>query len=461
MTLFTETAPEIEEQSVGHVRHPTEYSPHDALESLLKNATATVDEPKLLDRPEFFYSAALFMFALAALAWALAHVGGPLQTHSAGVALFFLLYGFFTIQAGYDHPHVGYVSFDRVAQLASILVIGPADAAWVVGLTSLLFPLGRLRRGVSWRSVLIASLNNAGLMSLMVLSCGMLYVFLGGQVPLTELDIPELVLLPLLILSMQAVNELGMRLHGWFRNRGDRGETMSQFVFTFESGAGLVAVLVAIIFNRMEPSVVALLLTVLSLGMIALRQFARMRMDLEAIVAERTQVLLKKTDELEKLATRDQLTGLYNRRFAESYLEGRIEEFHRYRREFAIALIDLDHFKQINDFQSHEVGDEVLKRVAKILTIRCRQTDMVARYGGEEFLICFPEADAITVSDICEQLRHAVLAEDWTDLGDGINVSMSAGVAEMRAGMGRRTLVNTADLKLYEAKNAGRNLVMW
>ncbi len=421
---------------------------------------AQVHEPRPLIRPEFLYSAALFAFAAAAVAFAVQRAGGPLQIQSAGVALFFLVYGIFTIQAGYDHPHVGYVSFDRVAQLASILVMGPVDAAWVVGLTSLVFPLGRLRRGVNWRSVVIASLHNAGLMSLMVLSCGGLYTYLGGAIPLVRLNVPTALLIILLILSMQGVNEIGMRLHGWFRDRGRGGEPVNQFVFTFESGAGLVAVLVAIIFNRMEPAVVALLLTVLSLGMLLLRQFARMRMDLEAIVAERTKVLLRKTDELEKLATRDQLTGLYNRRFAESYLEGRIEEFHRYRREFAIALVDLDHFKQINDFQSHEVGDEVLKRVAKILTSRCRQTDMVARYGGEEFLLCFPEADGVTVSDICEQLRHAVLGENWSDLGDGISVSMSAGVAEMRAGLGRRTLVNTADLKLYEAKNAGRNLVM-
>jgi diguanylate cyclase (GGDEF)-like protein len=413
---------------------------------------------RFIFRPEVVYSAGLFVVAATLIAFALARSGGPLPSHSALVALFFFGYGLFTIQAGYDHPKVGYVSFDRVAQLAGILVLGPVDAAWVAGLASLVFPLGRLRRGVDWRSVLTASLNNAGLMALMVLVCGWLYQFLGGEIPLTRLDLHAFILLALLILSMQAVNELGMGIH--IHLRDGRGIHLSHFVLSLESGSGLVAVLVAIVFNRMETSVTILLLVVISAGMVLLRQFARMRVQLEAIVDERTRVLLRKTAELEKLATRDQLTGLYNRRFADTYLDGRIEEFHRYRREFSIALIDLDHFKRINDFQSHEVGDLVLQRVARILTTRCRQSDIVARYGGEEFLLCFPEADGVTVSDICEQLRHAIAGADWSDLGDGISVSMSAGVAEMRAGLDRSALVNAADHKLYEAKNGGRNLVI-
>ncbi len=409
-------------------------------------------------RPEFVYSAVLFSLAVLVLAATIDRSGGVLQSHHPLLAVFFVLYGLFTISAGYHHPKVGYVSFDRVAQLASILVLGPVDAAWVNGLASLLFPWFRLRQGVDIRRVVTASMNNAGLMTLMVLLCGWLYQFLGGAIPLLRLNWTAFILLPLLILSMQAVNELGMGIHVQLRD-GGKPMHVSRFVFGLESGSGLVAVLVALVINRMEPSVTALLLIVLSAGMLLLRQFARMRIELEAIVEERTRVLREKTVELEKLATRDQLTGLYNRRYADSYLDGRIEEFNRYRREFAIALIDLDHFKHINDHQSHEVGDQVLQRVAQILTERCRQTDVVARYGGEEFLLCFPEADGVTVADICEQLRHAVSGADWSDLGENIRVSMSAGVAEMRAGLGRSALVNAADHKLYDAKNAGRNLV--
>ena len=143
----------------------------------------------------------------------------------------------------------------------------------------------------------------------------------------------------------------------------------------------------------------------------------------------------------------------------DSYLDGRIEEFTRYGRRFGIALIDLDHFKRINDRHSHEVGDEVLKRVARILEDRCRETDVVARYGGEEFLLCFPEAGATEVAEICEQLRRAVASVDWESLRPDITVSLSAGVAEMQPGLTRSALVNAADRKLYMAKEAGRNLV--
>ncbi|MDR0786664.1 MAG: GGDEF domain-containing protein [Gemmatimonadota bacterium] len=426
----------------------------------MKNIPSEAREPRLLDRPEFIYSVVLFLFALVTVGYAVYRADGPLQLRGWPVALFFLLYGLFTIRMGYDHPRVGYVSFDRVAQLASVLVMGPVDAAWVVGLASLIFPFGRIRKGVTWRAITIAALNNAGLMSLMILSCGTLYSFLGGEIPLRTLDVPELILLPILILTTQGVNEIGMRVHTWFRSRGRSGARMNGFAFALESAAGLVAVLVAIIFNRMELPITILLLTVLSLGMISLRQFARMRMDLEVIVAERTRILLIKTAELERLATRDQLTGLYNRRYSDNYLDGRIEEFHRYHRSFAVALIDLDHFKRINDTFSHEVGDEVLKRVSRVFSARCRQTDMIARYGGEEFLLCFPEADVATVREICEQLRRAVLAENWSDLAEGIQASISVGVIEIRAGMERRELLNEADLKLYAAKNAGRNRVM-
>jgi diguanylate cyclase (GGDEF)-like protein len=419
---------------------------------------ARAPDPPLLERPEFLYSAALFSAAVVVLVIAIRNAGGVLQDHHPGLALFFLLYGLFTISAGYEQPRVGYVSFDRVAQIASILILGPLDAAWVNGLASLLFPWRRLRDGTGVDRILTASLNNAGLMALMVLGCGSLYRWLGGPIPLVGLDARAL-LLPVLILSMQVVNELMMGIHIKLRY-GRADWKLNHFVFGLESGAGLTAVLVAIVMNRMEPPVVALLLVVLSAGMLALKRFARMRMRLETIVEERTRDLREQTVELERLATRDQLTGLFNRRYADGFLEMRVEEFHRYDRRFSIALIDLDHFKRINDQFSHEIGDQVLIRVARILADRCRETDVVARYGGEEFLLCFPEADAPAVAEICEQLRHAVDSADWSAHSPRLRVSLSAGVAEMQPGLDRSSLVNAADRKLYEAKHAGRNLVL-
>jgi diguanylate cyclase (GGDEF)-like protein len=412
----------------------------------------------LLRRPEFLYSAALFLLAAFSLGLAIERSGAVSAAHRPGAALFFFLYGLLTITTGYHHPRIGHVSFDRVSQVASILVLGPIDAAIVNGLASLVYPWHRLWRGYSLARVLTASLNNAGLMTLMILGCGLLYQTLGGQIPLLRLDWTAAALLPLLILAMQVVNEIGMGIHLVLRD-GQWEKYLNRFVLALESSSGLAAVVVAIVFNRMEFPVLVLLLVLVTTVMVVVTQFARMRLELETIIADRTRVLRAKTIELEHLATRDQLTGLFNRRYADGYLDGRIEEFNRYGRAFGIALIDLDHFKRINDQQSHEVGDEVLKRVARIFIDRCRETDVVARYGGEEFLLCFPEAGVAEVTEICEQLREAVASYDWSRLSPEVVVSLSAGVTEMRTGLTRSSLVNAADRKLYEAKNAGRNLV--
>jgi diguanylate cyclase (GGDEF)-like protein len=410
-------------------------------------------------RPDFVYSAALFSVAVVVVSVAIVGRGGVLTDHHPAVALFFVLYGLFTIHAGYEQPRVGYVSFDRVSQIASILILGPVDAAWVNGLASLIFPWLRLGSDIRYSRIFTASLNNAGLMALMVLGCGSLYRLLGGPIPLVELNARAIMLLPVLIISMQVVNESVMAIHQKLRK--DRAEwKINRFAFALEAGSGLTGIVVAVVVNRLELAVVILLLMVLSTGMLVLKQFARMRLRLEEIVDERTRVLRERTVELNHLASRDQLTGLFNRRYADNFLGTRIEEFHRYDRRFSIALIDLDHFKRVNDQQSHEVGDQVLQRVARIFTDRCRETDVVARYGGEEFLLCFPEADAPTVARICEELRLGVEGTDWSVLAPDLRVSLSAGVAEMRHGFDRSDLVSAADRKLYEAKNAGRNLVL-
>lgn len=412
-----------------------------------------------LRRPEFLYSAALFVLAGVAMRLAVEHSAPITLLEHPGAAVFFLLYGLLTITTGYHHPRVGHVSFDRVSQVASILVLGPVDAAIVNGLASFLYPWHRLWRGYDLQRVITASLNNSGLMTLMTLGGGLLYQGLGGQVPLVGLDWSAALLLPLLLLSMQAVNELGMGIHLLLRD-GQWARYLNRFVLMLESSAGMAAVVVAIVFNRMELPVLVLLLALITTVMIVVTQFARMRLELETIIADRTRVLREKTVELEHLATRDQLTGLYNRRYVDGYLDGRIEEFTRYGRGFGVALVDLDHFKRVNDLHSHEAGDEVLKGIARIFRERCRDTDIVARYGGEEFLLCFPEAGAAEVAEICEQLREAVASADWTHLAGDVAVSISAGVAEMRSGFSRSSLVNAADRRLYQAKNAGRNRVV-
>lgn len=411
-----------------------------------------------LRRPEFIYSLALFVAALAALSVAIADQGLLPPDAGPGLVAFFLVYALFTIFMGYTHPRVGYVSFDRIAQVAAVLVLGPVAAAWINGTASLLYPWQRLRRGRPFVEVLTAALHNAGLMSLMILVCGLLYQKLGGPVPLLALGWRDVATLLLLLLSMQALNDLGMRVLMTLEERRVPTD-FSPFAFVVESGAGLGGILVALIINRMELSAVVLLLLVMTLGMFSLMQLAHIRTRLEALVAERTRKLQQKSLELERMASHDPLTGLHNRRHADQYLEDRINEFERYGRDFAIALVDLDDFKRINDDHSHDTGDEVLRLVAQLLRERCRDTDLVSRYGGEEFLLCFPQAGMVAAREACEKIRETVASTEWELLVPGVRVTLSAGVATMREGVSRRELLGLADRALYEAKSGGRNQV--
>lgn len=104
---------------------------------------------RALLRPDFVYSLVLFLAAAGALGLAISRQGALPAGYGAGTAVFFLAYGLFTIFMGYTHPRVGYVSFDRIAQVAAILVLGPVAAAWINGLASLLYPWHRLFRGIA------------------------------------------------------------------------------------------------------------------------------------------------------------------------------------------------------------------------------------------------------------------------------------------------------------------------
>jgi diguanylate cyclase (GGDEF)-like protein len=414
-------------------------------------------------RPDFIYSVLLFTVSLCVLYFVTGRTGFLTSNYGPGTAIFFLVFGLFTITMGYPHPNFGHVSFDRAAQVSSILVLGPVDAAWINGLASLLYPWHRLWQGVPLSSVITASLHNAGMMSLVVLGCGSLYTYLGGAVPLADLNIAAAGLLLLLMLSMQLLNDLGMVAIIYLR-KGDPSKLLNVFSTGVELGSVLIAIVVAIIYVRLEMATVALVLIVLSMGMYVLKQYAQMRHKLEALVEERTIELKEKSEELEQQATHDKLTQLFNRRYADDYLERQIESAKRYNRDFTIALADIDHFKQINDRFSHAVGDEVLGRVAEILVNRCRKTDVVARYGGEEFLLCFPDTPAEFAEQICGQIRTAVEDADWSSIsrefGTHLYITISFGIAQAGRDARRASILSDADTRLYQAKKKGRNLVV-
>jgi diguanylate cyclase (GGDEF)-like protein len=338
-------------------------------------------------------------------------------------------------------------------------VLGPIPAACVNGFASFLYPWHRLARGVPLHDVVFAALNNSGLMALIVLISGSLYTSLGGVVPLVTLDVTTVLLLLALVISMQVANDLGMFGLLVIGQRSTKG-FVQWFSVGLELASSMTAVLLAVVYNTLSAAVLVLLLMVLTVGMVGLRQFARMRQSLERIVAERTLELQEKTAALELLATHDNLTGLFNRRHADGYLERLLSDAGDGQRKLTIALADIDFFKQVNDRHSHITGDEVLKRVAKTLATVCRPTDMIARYGGEEFLICFPDTDLLEGVRICERLRSAIEGDDWSTLGLGSAVTISFGVAERQRDSSPRTLRHAADLRLYQAKTRGRNRVI-
>jgi diguanylate cyclase (GGDEF)-like protein len=406
---------------------------------------------------ELVYGLLLFIGALVALG--LVQPGNWLEATNWPEALFFLVFGLFTISIGYEQPKFGYVSFDRVAQVSSILVLGPVDAAWISGLASLIYPWHRLRKGVPLRAVVSAALTNSGLMTLMVLAGGLMYVALGGPLPLAHLDPGSFGIVLLMLLAMQVINEGAFMALVRIRGQPAR-DSLSLFDTATELTAGLIAVLVAITWNSMEVDVLLLLIVVLVAGMLALKRFAEMRFRLERLVAERTEALQDKTRQLEELAARDTLTGLYNRRRADEFLQHEIARARRTGQPMCVALADIDHFKQINDGHSHGIGDRVLERVSKIFAERMRKSDLVARYGGEEFLFCFVGATEVDAARVCEELRHAVEREDWDRLVMGLRVTMSVGIAACEGDSEAQGLLDRVDGRLYDAKRLGRNRVV-
>ncbi len=159
---------------------------------------------------------------------------------------------------------------------------------------------------------------------------------------------------------------------------------------------------------------------------------------------------------LEVDVRRDPLTGLGNRR----ELDQRWPEYLRRARDdglaLSVAMLDLDHFKAVNDRHGHAVGDAVLQAVARLLREHTRATDVVARVGGEEFLLVLPELGAVRAAEVCERLRAQLQAHDWAALSPGLAVTASIGLASTPPAE-PGSLILRADAALYRAKAEGRN----
>ncbi len=186
----------------------------------------------------------------------------------------------------------------------------------------------------------------------------------------------------------------------------------------------------------------------------AIKQSKEEKERLERLVKERTH-------EIELLSKTDGLTGLWNRRYLEEMLEIEFKRARRYKHDVSIAVVDLDHFKRINDNYGHMAGDEVLRKVSGLIKSCIRETDFVGRYGGEEIVLILPETNIKMAKMIAEKIRAAIEANPVEFDGYTIKVTSSIGISNLRPEHENyHEVFSEADEALYIAKEEGRNRVV-
>ena len=168
-------------------------------------------------------------------------------------------------------------------------------------------------------------------------------------------------------------------------------------------------------------------------------------------------LLSQQADELADLALTDPLTGALNRRYLYPQAERNLADFKRYARLTTLVMIDIDHFKQINDRFGHDVGDDALQAVVSLIDDRIRGVDMLYRLGGEEFVIMLAETGALTASKVADELRVGISQLDVLPEG---NMTVSMGVCDVTVVGSAEEWLRKVDEALYQAKSSGRNRVV-
>ena len=184
--------------------------------------------------------------------------------------------------------------------------------------------------------------------------------------------------------------------------------------------------------------------------------------ELEGRVQERTRELEDLTRQLRDLSNTDQLTGLHNRRHLDSVIKEEWERGKRYQRPLAVILMDIDHFKSVNDTHGHPVGDDCLQEVAKRVREGVRwPTDFASRYGGEEFCIVLPETEVEGALTVAERIRSLIESDPIATRNGPLPITISAGVHSLipSSTSTPASLLEQADIALYQAKQEGRNRV--
>jgi len=188
-----------------------------------------------------------------------------------------------------------------------------------------------------------------------------------------------------------------------------------------------------------------------------IKELEERKIVLQRLVDKKTEDLKSALKEIGKLANTDKLTNLYNRNILDEHLEKEIERSSRYGNTFSIIMVDIDHFKDVNDVYGHIAGDEVLVQLSNILLNSVRKTDVVGRWGGEEFLVISPETNAQNACELAEKLRCSVESHSFKV---DRKITLSAGVTSYVSGDTSDTLLTRADKALYSSKQSGRNKVI-
>ena len=186
---------------------------------------------------------------------------------------------------------------------------------------------------------------------------------------------------------------------------------------------------------------------------------ARQAQQVAATLADENAILAAHNRALDHEARHDPLTGLANRRHGDAYVEQQFKLQGAHNRVLALAILDIDHFKAINDRYSYITGDMVLRQAAALLRGACRDSDLAVRFGGDQFLLVFPNTTAAQAEAICERLRTRFSTGSWGALGQGLRVTVTIGVADSRGAQSPLDLLRAADARLYQAKDARSNRV--
>ncbi len=211
--------------------------------------------------------------------------------------------------------------------------------------------------------------------------------------------------------------------------------------------------------SKLLVTIGMLLAAALAFGVLFISPLMRIQVREAGKLRATTALLSDRSRKMEHAALTDGLTGMQNRRYFDDALKEYLDEFRRIDKPVGLMIIDLDHFKKVNDTHGHDVGDEVLREVAGCLREMTRFHDVVARLGGEEFAVVAPNMDLDTFKRFAERIRKAIAVRPIVSGDVRLKVTASVGLAIWDRKETADEFYKRADRQLYEAKRAGRNRV--